>query len=944
MANTHRIEIHRRPELLDPRREEILGLAREFGIGSLTDLRRCAVYVFAGDPGPDELERLAAELLCDPVTETWRIGPPQEPEQGTALSISYRAGVREPILHSLEAGLEDLGIRSLEALGTAERIVFGGRIEPELVRLFAERYLFNPLARRIGEPGPRQTLAAPASTGHEVPLRELEGEALLEISRRGTLALNLAEMETVREHYRTLGREPTEIELETIAQTWSEHCVHKTFKARVRHGEQTIANLLQDTIAAATERLDKPWCVSVFKDNAGIVRFNERFDLCFKAETHNHPSAIDPYGGSATGLGGVIRDILGAGLGARPILGLDVFCVGPQDLDARLLPEGTMHPRRILEGVVAGVRDYGNRMGLPTAVGGLWIGPGYVANPVMLGGCVGVMPRDMHEKAARPGDLAILVGGRTGIDGIHGVTFSSEALTAESEELDRSAVQIGDPIVEQMMIDPLLRARDERLFSAITDCGGGGLSSALGEMGEDTGVEVWLDRVPLKEPGLTPTEIWISESQERMILAVPPELEERALALFRAEGVLATTIGRFTDDRRLTLKHGDETLGDLGMDFLHDGLPQRELVSTEPRVDRGPTPLPPDRPDWEESLMVCLGHDNVRSREEIIRQYDHEVQGRTVRGPFAGPHQGPQDACVILPDRDSDAGALVAIGFNPLFSRDPWRMAANAIDEAVRNLVAAGGDPDRIALLDNFIWGDVSDPDELGKLVEACLACRDVALGFEAPFVSGKDSLNNTHIGRDGHKKSVTPTLIISAMTMTDDVKTTVGSALTGVGNRLLLLGETRSELGGSTWLDAMEMDAGAVPEVDPAAHLARASKLHKLMKAGRIAACHDLAEGGLGVAAAEMALASGLGAKLALDDVAAGLELDELLFSESSGRYLLEVAAENVEAVTAALADESLVELGEVIDEPLFIIVHGEEERGMPTAALRFAWAGREF
>jgi phosphoribosylformylglycinamidine synthase II len=946
VSERYRIEVHNRDTIRDPAALGLVETARESGLPGIDRVVRHVVYIFEGDVSIVELHRLASQLLTDALTQEYVIGSGSSPEGSTSFSVSYRPGVTAPILASLNAGLRDLSL-DLRPLGTAERYHFHGEFEESALWDFAERYVYNPLAQCLGEPG-EVGLKDHALAGHmEVVLEGLPSEELLQVSRDRGLALNLEEMECIREHFIDLDRAPKLIELETLAQTWSEHCVHKTFKAIVSHGDVVYDNLLKALIVKATDDVAAPYCVSVFTDNAGIVQFDADYDICFKAETHNHPSAIAPYGGSATGLGGVIRDILGAGLGARPILGLDVFCLGPQDLPMSEVPVGSHHPRRIKEGVVAGVRDYGNRIGIPTAVGSLYYGRGYIANPVVVVGSLGVMPRGFDQKEPLVGDLAVLIGGHTGRDGIHGVTFSSESLTSASEELDRTAVQIGDPIVEQVIIDPLLRARDMRLYTSITDCGGGGLSSALGEMGEGTGIEVDLDCVPLKEAGLTPTEIWISESQERMVVSVPEKNWETLKKLFYEEDVPCTRIGRFTGDHRLRLKYEGEVVGDLAMHFLHDGLPRRHLTSLPPKPRREVDPedgsVATLRLSWGEALLAILAHPNVRTKEETVRQYDHEVQGRTVQGPFAGKHQGPQDAAVILPRLDSNKGAVVAIGFNPLHADlDAYRMAANSIDEAVRNVVAVGGDPDRLSLLDNFIWGDVSDAEELGKLVEATIACHDLALDFEAPFISGKDSLNNTYVGADQKKVSITPTLIVSALTLMDDANKAVSIDFKEAGSTLYLVGRTEQEFGGSILYDVTGRSGrGVVPAVDGKSNMAHARALHKAMNGCLVQSCHDCSEGGLGVAVAEMAFAAGLGASINVQSIA-NCGAEQFLFSESSGRYIVEIAEDHRREFEALFTSLNLVKFGTVREEAELVFQGAGNEKTLSVDACRDAWLGQ--
>ena len=552
-------------------------------------------------------------------------------------------------------------------------------------------------------------------------------------------------MRTIRAHFIELGRDPTDVELETVAQTWSEHCSHKTLAGRIRYrgpeGERAFENMLKETIFAATVDIrkklgDDDWCVSVFKDNAGIVRFDEKNNIVFKVETHNHPSALEPYGGANTGIGGVIRDPMGTGMGARPVCNTDVFCFAPPDTPGDSLPPGVLHPRRIMRGVVEGVRDYGNRMGIPTINGAVYFDERYLGNPLVYCGNVGMIDRDKSFKEPKAGDLIVAVGGRTGRDGIHGATFSSAELHSESETLSGGAVQIGNAITEKMVLDVLMVAQERGLYSAVTDCGAGGLSSAVGEMGEEIGAEVQLERIPLKYEGLSYTEMWISEAQERMVLSVPEEKWEELHALCASEGVEATVIGRFEPTGRLVLKYEGNEVADLAMEFLHDGRPPviREATYEPPKA--APLVVPKrEAPDYTNDVTAILGSLNVASKHWIIRQYDHEVQGGSVVKPLVGiANDGPGDAAVIRPVLDSRQGVVLSCGMNPCYGDwDTYHMATSAIDEAIRNCVAVGADPKRIAILDNFCWGNTERAETLGSLVRAALACYDLATAWETP-------------------------------------------------------------------------------------------------------------------------------------------------------------------------------------------------------------------
>ncbi|NOX54550.1 MAG: phosphoribosylformylglycinamidine synthase subunit PurL, partial [Planctomycetes bacterium] len=764
-----------------------------------------------------------------------------------------------------------------------------------------------------------------------VPIRQMSDEELMELSQTGQLYLSLVEMKTIQAYFAEQGRDPTDVELESLAQTWSEHCSHKTLAGRIHYRDEQreihFENMLKETIFAATQTIRArlgadDWCVSVFRDNAGVVRFDDKHDVCFKVETHNHPSALEPYGGANTGIGGVIRDPLGTGLGAKPICNTDVFCFAPPDFPFDRLPPGVLHPKAVMRGVVAGVRDYGNRMGIPTVNGAIYFDERYLGNPLVYCGNVAIIPVGKSQKRVEPGDLIVVIGGRTGRDGIHGATFSSAELTQESEQVSGGAVQIGNAITEKMVVDVVLAARDRGLYHAITDCGAGGFSSAVGEMGAECGAEVWLERAPLKYSGLSYTEIWISEAQERMVLAVPPQCWEEFRELCASEGVEAAVIGEFRETGRLVLKYHGHQVGDLSMHFLHKGRPAvvREAVYTPPE----PQPLAaPSRDRFDEDLKRILGSLNVCSKHWVIRQYDHEVQGGSVVKPLVGTQEdGPSDAAVVRPDLSSPRGLVIACGMNPRYGDlDPYWMAASAVDEAVRNCVAVGADPRRIAILDNFCWGNTDRPETLGSLVRAALGCHDTAVAFGTPFISGKDSLNNefSYVDEDGQRRQVAipPSLLISALGQIADISQAVTMDLKEPGNTLYLIGTTRDELGGSHFALVNGLTGGTVPHVDFEQAPRLFAALFEAVQQGLVRSCHDLSEGGLAVAAAEMAFAGGLGADLDLASLAdsSGLAIPVLLFSESNSRFLVEVNPERRAAFEALWEGLPCTLVGRVTD-----------------------------
>ena len=604
-----------------------------------------------------------------------------------------------------------------------------------------------------------------------------------------------------------------------------------------------------------------------------------------------------------------------------------------------------MHPRRIFKGVRAGVADYGNRMGIPTSNGSIFFDERYVGNPLVYCGTVGIMPSNMSQKGMqKPGDLVVVVGGKTGRDGIHGVTFASGELDKESETLSSSSVQIGNAIVEKKALDAILQARELGLYRRITDCGGGGLSSAVGEMAEETGVRVDLEKVPLKYAGLSYTEIWVSESQERMLLAVPPDKAERLLAIFRNEDVEASVIGEFTDNRRLQLYYNGNLVCDLDMEFLHNGLPQleREALWQPPRH---PEPDFPQPPDLKEDLKKILGSWNVCSKEWVIRQYDHEVQGTSVLKPLVGAaNDGPGDAAIIRPLPDSDKGIIISNGINPKYGDiDTYWMAASAIDEALRQVIAVGGSLDEVALLDNFCWGNPEKPDRLGALVRAAQACYDTAIVYGTPFISGKDSLYNEY---ETGKESICipPTLLISAMAVMDDVNKAVSMDCKQAGDLIYIIGATYSELGGSHYYAVHGFIGNSVPKVYPEKGRKLMNALSLAMNKGLVSACHDLSEGGIGVAAAEMAFAGGLGMTINLKNVplADTIDRDDLiLFSESNARFLAEVAPEKKKDFEKAMAGVDCAEIGHVTGDKKFEVYgrSGKQVLTAPIAELKEAW-----
>jgi phosphoribosylformylglycinamidine synthase len=942
-----RVEIYPKSYLPDARG---LGLVRDIhdlGIATVSHVHVVDIYWLNAELPPDKLDLICRRLLADPITQDYRFFTSstttreiESNNQPHIIEVAYNAGVTDPVEDTVIKAIQDLGIGDVRAVKTVKRYLLEGQLDENELQIICNRLLVNPIIQHVVK-----EFRFPQNPEYRFSLSRIEIQEAAKAGLLKQFGFADDELQAIIGYFQREGRNPTDVELETLAQTWSEHCVHKTFKGKIKLGDQTIDNLLKSTIIKATEELNKPWCLSVFEDNAGVIDFDGRWALCFKVETHNHPSAVEPYGGASTGIGGVIRDPLGTGLGAKPILNTDVFCFAPPDFPYDQLPKGVLHPRRIFKGVRAGVADYANRLGIPTLNGAILFDERYLANPLVFCGTLGLLPKELsHRGQQRGGDLTVLVGGRTGRDGIHGVTFASEQLTDESGEASYSSVQIGNPIVEKKLIDVLLQARDRRLYRRITDCGGGGLSSAVGEMAAETGARVYLDKVPLKYAGLSYTEIWISESQERMVLAVPPDCVNELLDLFTSQDVEATVIGEFTSDRRLQLFYQGNLVGDLSLEFLHNGRPQlrQEAAWALPRHIE-PDFAPP--PDLGEALLQIFGSWNVCSKEWVIRQYDHEVQGGSVLKPLVGKdNDGPGDAAIIRPVLDSEMGVIVANGINPRYGDiDPYWMAASAIDEALRQIIAVGGSLQKVALLDNFSWGNTSRPEMLGALVRAAQACYDMAIVYQTPFISGKDSLNN-EFEFDGKTISIPHTLLISAIGVMENVNHAVSMDFKNADDLIYIVGTTHSELGGSEYLRIHGLTGNSVPKVNPHRAKDLMDRLSLATQRQLVRACHDLSEGGLGVAIAEMAFAGGLGATINLEHVPLSEPIDRddfILFSESNSRFLVEVVPENKVEFEKVMSGIILANIGQVADSGVLTIygVNGRPVVTQSVGELKEAW-----
>ena len=990
VAAPMRLEVFSRDGFADGRARRLLPELRRALSPTIREAAIIDVYLIHNAP----LVRLedARPVVSDPVSQDVRAGGADEAagaDWDCLVEVTVRPGVTDPVASTALQTLRTLLPSRMPAEARAQsaaqyRIWAEGPIDLEALASF----FFNPLIqstftltreqwRAGGRPPSSYPLEVSASPP-EVQVIELAGRSdaeLCELSRKRLLALSLAEMKAVQEYFsrsavrtargaRGLPQSATDVELEMIAQTWSEHCKHKIFNATIRYcengTEQVIESLFRTYIRATTDCLrgKRRYLRSVFHDNSGVIAFDRSTLLCFKVETHNSPSALDPYGGAITGIVGVNRDILGTGMGARPIFNTDVLCFGPPGTAASEVPSGLMHPRRIMDGVHRGIVDGGNQSGIPTVAGGFLFDDSFLGKPLVFCGTGGVLPARVQRgpgwrKSVKPGDLAVMVGGRVGKDGIHGATFSSEVL---SESSPTSAVQIGDPITQKKMLDMILEARDLGLYRGITDNGAGGLSSSLGEMASlSGGVRIDLDACPLKYQGLAPWEILVSESQERMSLAVPPDRLRRFLALSARRDVEATVVGEFTASGAVEVTAGGKTVGLLGLEFLHDGLPVMELEaqwSASPRE----TGKPPADDEIRDLMLALLADPNVSSREAWVRQYDHEVQGRSVVKPFVGRRRdAPSDGGVLRVRPGSRRGITVTHGICPWYGdEDTYEMARCAVDEAVRAHVALGGDPELMSALDNFCWPDpVESPEtpdgrrKLAQLVRACRGLSDACRGFGLPLVSGKDSMkNDARVA--GAKISIRPTVLVSLMGIIRDVRKAVTTDFKQPADLIYLVGETRGELGGTRLENATGRPLGSAPSVRLDEARLVYKRLSRAMREGLARSCHDLSDGGLWVALAESCIGGDCGASISLDDLpvskSCGREVARLLLCETPSRFLVSVAPGERLRWQRAMKGTAFAAVGEVTSEPILRVSRsGREVAAVPLAEARRAWQGEQ-
>lgn len=908
-----------------------------------------------------------ASILSNPVTQQYSIDIPMSPKSfNWAIEIGFLPGVTDNLANTARESIEDL----LKIKFTGEENVYSsqityieGKLRLAEVQKIADG-LCNPLIQRatikdmkqfnkdkgIGTIIPRVKLDQ-TQKANEVNLNVNDEELVIigkkgiansDGTRNGPLALDLNYMKAIQTYFKKLGRNPTDIELESIAQTWSEHCKHTIFADPM---DEIKDGLFKTYIKAATEKIRKKkgrrdFCCSVFTDNSGAIEFDENFLITDKVETHNSPSALDPFGGAITGIVGVNRDTICFGLGAKPVMNRYGFCFAdPRDSSVLYRGQNLMQPmlsaKRIMLGVIEGVNSGSNCSGIPTPQGFMVFDKRFKGKPLVFVGTVGLIPkstkgrsssgRNAYVKKAQPGDYIVMIGGRVGQDGIHGATFSSEAMDSGSPS---TAVQIGDPITQKKLSDAIVKeARDLGLYNSITDNGAGGLSCSVAEMAkESNGCLVKLDDVPLKYPGLSSWQIWISESQERMTVAVPKNKWKKFQELMRKRGVEASIIGKFNNSGKCVVTYNGKSIMDIDMKFLHEGLPSRSMKSVyKPQIS--PEPNFPEPINLAKILLTILRRNNISGFEFLSTQYDHEVQGGSVLKPLQGKGRVNADASVVRPILSSKKGIVVSQGLYPAYSDvDTYHMAASSIDTAIRNSVSAGADIEKLALLDNFCWCSPDDPFRLGQLKRAAKACYDYAVSYQTPFISGKDSMFNDFNGYDEKgnpiKISVPPTLLISSIGVIDDITKAISIDFKFPGDLIYILGETKEELGGSEYFAFHSYIGNTVPKVDALKNKKLYKSFYQCVKKEFVSSAISVGRGGLGVTLSKSAMAGMTGIEVSLNNVPGKFTRDDYaLFSETQGRIIVSIEPKNKREFEKTMKGNVFSEIGKVTDDSKFVV-----------------------
>ncbi|MFA5948408.1 MAG: AIR synthase-related protein [Candidatus Gracilibacteria bacterium] len=964
---TNRIEIY--TKVNDTRSEVLLNKLKKTEF-KITSAKVVEVYTINKDFNNHELTKIA-QMLSNPISQSFLINDYAKGEDFSfAIEIGYLPGVTDNIAQTAKETIEDafkIKFADEESVHTSTLMFIKGEIAEQDAEKIGNM-LANNLIQRIhvkshesfaGDKGmdvivPKVKLKSHEKAVDEINL-DVSKEELIRLGRegilnadgtsRGPLALEEEYILAIKDYFKKQGRNPNDIELESLAQTWSEHCKHTIFAAEI---DEIKGGLFKDCIRKATEEIrkkkgKKDICVSVFKDNSGAIIFDENWLITDKAETHNTPSALDPFGGAITGIVGVNRDTLGFGLGAKPIINKYGFCVGDIDDEEEIfrdkkLTNKALLPKRILNGVIDGVNAGGNQSGIPTPQGFVYFNKSYKGKPLIFVGTVGLIPKEIngkpsYEKCAMAGDKIVMLGGKVGQDGIHGATFSSEALTEESPI---SAVQIGDPITQKKFSDAIVKeARDQNLYNSITDNGAGGLSCSVAEMAKECGgCEVELEKIPLKYPNLEPWKIWTSESQERMTLAIPEEKVEKFISLMERRGVIATVIGTFTDSGRCIVKHQNEKIMDIEMDFLHDGLPKKTLTTSYTKTTYN-EPTFEEPADLTQTLLDMLERQNITSYGFISHQYDHNVQGTAVIGPVCGRGDVNTNTSITKPFLGTKKGIICSQALYPTYAEiDTYHMAACAIDTAIRNAIAVGGTLDHMALMDNFCWCSSTEKERLGQLKSAANACYEYAVKYETPYISGKDSMFNDFKGFDKNgnpiKISVLPTLLISSLGVIDDVENAVTMDLKFAEDLIYMIGETKNELGASEYFNYQneifkEINIGNnVPKVDAEKSINIYRKYEEAINQKLIASSLSPSIGGFMPALAKKAIAGNLGVKIDLSKMPIEKDInrdDFLMFSETQSRFIVSINPKNKEKFEKIFNGIPFAQIGEVTEEKMFQI-----------------------
>jgi len=895
------------PVVSDPKEKHISGQIREFLSVKISKMKIVKNFYIQGI-SENDAENIAKEILSCPITERYLVNDGFYKDHPKKIEIAFQPGVMNPEAETISEELKDKKFAH-DAVMISYTYYFKDDLSDNDLTAIRDRVLMNAQIQMelFNKPDSLLVNLKPQKTAI-IPIRTMCDKELMEASDY-KLFLNLNEMKTIQEYYKKVGRDAYDVELETLAQTWSEHCGHKTFKAKmILDGveKRSIIGLVRDT----EKTIAHPDVISKFEDNSGVFRFTkadgEEYGICIKAETHNSPSGLDPYGGAMTGTGGVLRDIAGTGKGAKNISSINIFCLGDPDMKMEDVYPGCLHPRRILTGVIEGVRDYGNRMGIPTNNGSFHFHKDFGPKPTVLVGADGIIPLKYAKKGqCKKGDLFVSFGGKTGKDGIHGATFSSAEMTEKTSSLNSGAVQIGNPIEEKRMFDCLIELRDMDIFTALTDCGAGGYSSAVGEMGEKTGAIVHLDHIPLKYPGLSSFEKWISESQERMVATVPKEHLPKIEKVCKKYNVEYFVLGEATDTRRLTIYDGGELVCDLDMDFLHDGQPLETITATtKPKAGLKDAEFYEEEINYTEAFKDIISHLNVCSKEPVIRQYDHGVQGTCVEGPLCGKkNDGPTGACILKPLKNSDAALVFGHGLNPVLNRiDPYKGTLWAYYEAISNVIALGGDPKRTFLIENHIWPKPTETN-LADLYQTATALSDACKFFGTPIISGKDSLSSTYKSKDVTIE-VPPVVCISARSVVDNWKKTISPDLKRSGSPILLVGDySGANLGGSIFFDRLDQLGTEVPEVTMATAKEIYELMHNNIMKGNIVSASDVSEGGALITLAEMSIGGKKGFNIHVNDKV------KTLFAEVPAAFVVEM--KDVESAEELIDTGLAVQIG---------------------------------